>query len=223
MTDGGAGAAQRPNWRGLAWALLPPVAVLLLRATLQAQTDEATASLNAVHVATVVREPGEAIWAALQPFLWTFGSAVVVIAATGVWIRRGVRRHGWARTRPRVIGVWVVLCAAAAGGLLAQHLNRSGRQPQPARQGEVLLVREVRPSERGVGGAEVYLQLPGDEAPVHLLAEGQPATAFAPRSTVRLQSETGRWWGRWGSVSAGAAPGVPAEPAAPAPSAPGNR
>ena len=222
MTDGGANAAPRANWRGLAWALLPPVAVLLLRAALQAQTDEATVSLNAVHAATVVREPGEAIWAALQPFLWTFGSAVVVIAATGVWIRRGVRRHGWARTRPRVIGVWVVLCVAAAGGLLAQHLNRSGRQPQPARQGDVLLVREVRPSERSVGGAEVYLQLPGDATPLHLLAEGQPATRFPPKSTVRLQTERGRWWGRWGTVTPLALPASPASPASATPPAAGN-
>ena len=219
MTDGGADAAPRANWRGLAWALLPPIAVLLLRAALQAQTDEATASLNAVHAATLVTTPGEAMWAAARPFVLTLVTALVVIGAAVVWIRRGVRHHGWARMRSRVIGAWVALCLIAAGALLAQHLNRSGRQVEAERQGEVLLVREVRPSERSVGGAEVYLQLPGDAAPVHLLAEGQPATRFPPKSTVRLQTERGRWWGRWGTVTPLA---LPASPASATPPAAGN-
>ena len=44
------GAEPPIQWRGLAWALLPPVAVLLLRAVLQAQTDEATANARAAKV-----------------------------------------------------------------------------------------------------------------------------------------------------------------------------
>ena len=218
-----AGAEPPIQWRGLAWALLPPVAVLLLRAALQAQTDEATASLNSLQTATLVTTPGEAMWAAARPFVLALVAAAVVIGGAVVLIRRGVHRQGWPRTRPRVIAAWIAVCVIAAGALLASHLNRSGRQAQAAREGEVLLVRPVPPSERGVGGAEVYLQLAGDEVPVHLLAEGQPATAFAPRSTVRLQSETGRWWGRWGTVTPGAASGVPARPAASASSSPGNR
>lgn len=215
-----ADAALRPNWRGLAWSLLPLVAVLLLRAALQAQTDEATASLNAVTAATLVTTPGEAMWAAARPFVLSLVAAAVVIGGAVVWIRRGVRRHGWARMQPRVRAAWVILCALAAVGLLAQHLNRSGRQAETERQGEVLLVRSVVPSERNVGGAEVYLQLPGDDVPVHLLAEGQPATHFPPKSTVRLQTERGRWWGRWGTVTPLA---VPAQaPASAAPGAAGN-
>ena len=217
------GAEPPIQWRGLAWALLPPVAVLLLRAVLQAQTDEATASLNAIHTATLVTTPGEAMWAAARPFVLALVAAAVVIGGAVALIRRGVHRQGWTRTRPQVIAAWIALCAIAAGALLASHLNRTGRQAQSAREGEVLLVRAVRPSERGVGGAEVYLQLAGDASPVHLLAEGQPASAFAPRSTARLQPETGRWWGRWGTVTPGAAPGGPARPSASATSAAGNR
>ena len=219
-------AAPRTDWRGLAWALLPPILVLLLRAALQAQTDEATASLNALEVATLVTTPGEAMWAAAKPFVYTLLGAALPIAAAFFAIRGGVRRHGWPRVRPWVLRGWLALCLLVAVALLASHLNRTGRQAVGAQNAEVLLVRAVRPSERSVGGAEVYVQLPGDEAPLHLLAEGQPPTAFPPKSRVRLQTEAGRWWGRWGTVTPLDVPEPPAgrdaERATPAPAAPAS-
>ena len=194
-------AARRTDWRALAWALLPPIVVLLLRAALQAQTDEATASLQSLTTATQVTTPGEAMWAAAQPFVYTLLGAALVIAAAYFAIRHGVRRHGWVRVRPWVLRGWLALCLLIAVALLASHLNRTGRLAAPAQNAEVLLVRAVQPSERSLGGAEVYVQLPGDEAPLHLLAEGQPPTAFPPKSRVRLHTEAGRWWGRWGTVT----------------------
>jgi hypothetical protein len=198
---GGTPSATTPNWRALAWALLPPVAVLLLRAALQAQTDEATASLHALQTATQVATPGEAMWAAAQPFVLTLIALVVLLGAVYLAVRSGVRRHGWACVRPWVQRSWLALCMLAAMALVASHLNRTGRQTLPVQQAQVLLVRAVLPSERSVGGSEVYLQLPGDNTPVHLLAEGQPANIFPPKSTVSLQTEAGRWWGRWGVVT----------------------
>ena len=223
-------AAPAIRWRGLAWAVLPPVGVLLLRAALRAQTDEATASLQALGVAVQVSTPGEAMWAASKPAVLT----VVVLGAIGaalyLGLRASIRRHGWARVAPWVQWVWLVLWLLIAAGLLAHHLNRTGRQPQPAQQAEVMLVRELAPSQRHLGGADLYLRAQGEPEPLHLLAEGQPAAAFPPRSQVRLQAERGRWWGRWGRVTplapaatpgAGVpdAPGTgaPAVPAAPAP------
>ncbi len=212
--------APSTHWRALAWVLLPPVAVLLLRAALQAQTDEATASLQALRAATQVTTPGEAMWAAAQPFVLTLIGAAVLIGGLYLAVRHGVRRHGWPRVRPWVQRSWLVLCVLAAVALLASHFNRTGRQPLPAQAAQVLLVRAVPPSERSVGGVEVYLQVPGDDTPVHLLAEAQPATAFPPKSTVQLQAEAGRWWGRWGRVVPPSSAEAPAAPSLPASTAP---
>ena len=199
-----------PNWRALAWVLLPPVALLLLRAALQAQTDEATASLHALQAATQVATPGEAMWAAAKPFVLTLIAVAVLLGAVYLALRSGVRRHGWARVRPWVQRAWLALCVLGAVAMVASHLNRTGRQALPVQQAQVLLVRAVPPSERSVGGAEVYLQLPGDGTPVHLMAETQAASAFPPKSAVSLQTQVGRWWGRWGVVTPLGAPnGMP--------------
>ncbi len=81
----------------------------------------------------------------------------------------------------------------------------------------------VAPSQRNLGGADLYLKVPGEAEPLHVLAEGQRPAAYPLKSQVRLQPEVGRWWGRWGSVAplgappaAGAAAGVaPARESAP--------
>ena len=194
------------NWRGLAWAMLPPIGVLLLRAALQAQTDETTASLQALKPATLVTTPGEAMWAAAQPFVFTLVGAALLLAAVILPLRHAVRRHGWPRVRPWVLRAWLAAWLLAAVALGASHLNRSGRQPLAAQDAQVLLVRAVPPTERGAGGAEVYLQILGDDVPRHLLADGLKAEALPPKSAERVQAEAGRWWGRWATLVPLAAP-----------------
>ena len=196
MTPG----APTPRWGALAGVLLPPIVVLLLRAVLQAQGDGALAGLQALQPATQVATPGEAMWAAARPFVLTLVAVAVPLTALWLGVRRAVRRYGWPRVRPWLLRGWWVLCLMAAAGLLTSHLNRTGRQPQPPQQAKVLLVRGVPPSARGVGGAELYLQLPGQAEPQHLLAEALPAAAFAAGSAVELRVESGRWWGRWARV-----------------------
>ena len=173
------------NWRGLAWAMLPPIGVLLLRAALQAQTDETTASLQALKPATLVTTPGEAMWAAAQPFVFTLVGAALLLAAVILPLRHAVRRHGWPRVRPWVLRAWLAAWLLAAVALGASHLNRSGRQPLAAQDAQVLLVRAV---------------------PRHLLADGLKAEALPPKSAVRVQAEAGRWWGRWATLVPLAAP-----------------
>ena len=193
------------DWRGLAWAVAPPVAVLLLRALLAGQVDAEADSLQRLKVATLVSAPGEAIWVAARPFVFTSLALAAVGTALFLGLRRALRRHGWARVRPWVAGGWLLLWLAAGAWLLAAHLNRAGRQPLADQDATVLLVGAVAPSTRGPGGAEVYIELPGEPQPLHLFAPGQPATAFARGSSVRLHAEAGRWWGRWGRVTPAAA------------------
>jgi uncharacterized protein (TIGR00255 family) len=69
-----------------------------------------------------------------------------------------------------------------------------------------VLVREVAPSQRNLGGADLYLKVPGEAEPLHVLAEGQRPAAYPLKSQVRLQPEVGRWWGRWGRLTSRLAP-----------------
>ena len=210
-------------WRALMWTVLPPVGALLLRAALRERTDEATASLQALGAAVQVSTPGEAMWAASRPFVFTLVVLGALIAALYFGLRTSIRRHGWPRVVPWVQRGWLVLWLLVAAALLLNHLNRTGRQPQAPQQAEVMLVREVAPSQRNLGGADLYLKVPGEAEPLHVLAEGQRPAAYPLKSQVRLQPEVGRWWGRWGSVAplgappaAGAAAGAaPARESAP--------
>lgn len=196
------------GWRGLAWAVAPPLAVLLLRTLLTAQADVDADSLQRLKVATMVSAPGEAIWAAARPFVFTLVALAVLGAALFFGGRRALRRHGWPHLRPWAVGAWLLLWLAAGSWLLAAHLNRAGRQPLADQDATVLLVGAVAPSTRGPGGAEVYVQLPGQPQPLHLFAPEQPAQAFPVGSTVRLHTEAGRWWGRWGRVTPAGTPGA---------------
>ncbi|MDO5288276.1 MAG: hypothetical protein Q4F13_01390, partial [Pseudomonadota bacterium] len=111
--------------------------------------------------------------------------------------------------------LWLLLWLALAAALVASHLNRAGRQPLPAQTATVLLAGQVAPSARGPGGAQVYLQLPGEAAPLRLYVPGQPASAFAAGSQPRLHAQAGRWWGRWATLAPAPMPSTPPAPAAP--------
>lgn len=181
------------RWGALAWVLLPPLVVLLLRALLQSPVED---DWQPLREATQVTSPGQALWAATRPLAYT----ALALLALGLGVRQAARRWGWARLRPLLLALWLLLWAGVGAGSLAQHLNRSGRQALPETPARVLLAGDVAPSARGPGGAQVYLALLGQEdRPVYTLAPGLPARAFTGRhAQVRLQA--GRWWGRWAQV-----------------------
>lgn len=195
-------------WRALAWALLPPLAVLLLRAALQGAQGDADASLQALRPATLVDSAGQALWVAARPFVLTVLGAAALIASA----RLALRRWGWPRLRPWALALWLLLCLGAAAALAASHANRAGRQPLPEQTATVLLAGQVAPSARGPGGAEVYVQPPDGAAPLRLHAPGQRASDLPAGTPVRLHVQAGRWWGRWATLT----PATPAPPAAPA-------
>jgi len=187
-------------WRTLAWAIGPVIAVLLLRAALQATVGADLGDLQPLRAATLVGDPTQALWAAARPFVFT----LLAIGAAGIALRQALRRLGWARAKPGLVALWLLGWAAGGTWLLADHLNRSARQRLPEQSVRVLLARAVPASERSVGGVEVYFEATQAPAqPQRLLAEGQVLDAFKPGSSARLQAEAGRWWGRWGRLAPG--------------------
>ena len=185
-------ASEGRQWRTVLWVLAPVVAVLLLRAWVQAQAGALDDDLQRLRLATLVSSPGQAFWVAARPFLLSLLAGVLLVLG----LRQAVRRLGWARLRPGLTTVWVLGWLAFGGWLLAGHLNRSGASPLPAQRVEVLLVREVMPSQRSPGGVEVYVQALG-QAPLRLLVEAGQSADFPPRSQAHLSGLAGRWWGRW--------------------------
>ncbi len=185
-------------WRTLAWAIGPVIAVLLLRAALQATAGADLGDLQPLRAATLVGDPTQALWAAARPFVFT----VLALGAAVIALRQALRRLGWVRAKPWLVALWVLGWGAGGGWLLAEHLNRSARQLLPEQSVRVLLARAVPANERSVGGTEVYFEAAGAE-PQRLLAEGQALERLQPGSSARLHAEAGRWWGRWGRLAPG--------------------
>lgn len=208
-----AGQAPAIGWRALAWVFAPPLCVLLLRSALKEMAGADDGLLQPLRPAVLVDSAGQALWVASRPLLLTLlGGAAAAWAA-----RKALRRWGWARLGPWAAALWALLWLGGGAWLLAAHLNRTGRQPQPPQTATVLLAGEVRPSARSPGGAELYLQWPGQPQPQRLFVPEQPASAFARGVRVPVQAHTGRWWGRWATLSA---PPITAPMTAPAPAAP---
>ena len=111
-------------WRTLAWAIGPVIAVLLLRAALQATVGADLGDLQPLRAATLVGDPTQALWAAARPFVFT----LLAIGAAGIALRQALRRLGWARAKPGLVALWLLGWAAGGTWLLADHLNRSARQ-----------------------------------------------------------------------------------------------
>ena len=78
-------------WRGLAWAALPPLLVLALRALMPGEVD--AGALQRLETATLVSDPAEAFWMAARPL--ALGLLVLAVAAGACLF--AVRRWGWAR------------------------------------------------------------------------------------------------------------------------------
>ena len=188
------------SWRALIWTAAPVIATLALRASLQGHAGEAMqgphGALQPLREAAQAASAGQALWLASRPFIL---SAAALLA---LWLagRQALRRCGWQRLRPAALALWLLLWLAAAAWLVASHLNRTGRSAQPAQTAQVLLVREIAPTSRDPGGAEVYVQTgPGDPA-LRVLAEGRAMSDFPQNSVVTLRPWRGRWWGRWATV-----------------------
>lgn len=147
-----------PGWHTLTWVLLPPLAVVLLRAALQTPPD---GDWQPLRVAAQVTSAHQAIWVAAQPFLW----AVLALLSLAVGLRLALRRWGWTRLRRPLLVLWVLLWLGVGTASVARHLNQTGRQPLPTQQARVLLAGDVAPSARRPGGAQVYLALSGDTVP----------------------------------------------------------
>lgn len=196
-----AGAPAAVPWRGLVWAIGPVIVVLLLRAWLQAQGELDDSGLQRLRSATLVSTPGQALWMAARPFVFS-ALALLVLVLGGRWgLRQALQRWGWARVRPWVLGLWVLLWLSWGVWLLASHANRAHTQPLAEQRVRVLLSRDILPSQRSPGGVEVYFQPVSGGTPLRLLVEGAHLPTFAPDSLARLSGVQGRWWGRWGHLA----------------------
>ena len=190
----------RAAWRALIWTAAPVIATLALRASLQGHAGEAMqgphGALQPLREAAQAASAGQALWLASRPFIL---SAAALLA---LWLagRQALRRCGWQRLRPAALALWLLLWLAAAAWLVASHLNRTGRSAQPAQTAQVLLVREIAPTSRGPGGAEVYVQTGPGAPALRVLAEGRAMSDFPQNSAVTLRLWRGRWWGRWATV-----------------------
>ena len=190
----------RAAWRALIWTAAPVIATLALRASLQGHAGEAMqgphGALQPLREAAQAASAGQALWLASRPFIL---SAAALLA---LWLagRQALRRCGWQRLRLAALALWLLLWLAAAAWLVASHLTRTGRSAQPAQTAQVLLVREIAPTSRGPGGAEVYGQTGPGAPALRVRAEGRAMSDFPQNSAVTLRPWRGRWWGRWATV-----------------------
>ena len=190
----------RAAWRALIWTAAPVIATLALRASLHGHAGEAMqgphGALQPLREAAQAASAGQALWLASRPLIL---SAAALLA---LWLagRQALRRCGWQRLRPAALALWLLLWLAAAAWLVASHLNRTGRSAQPAQTAQVLLVREIAPTSRGPGGAEVYVQT-GPSAPaLRVLAEGRAMGEFPQTGADARRPWRGRGWGGWATV-----------------------
>ena len=188
-------------WRAWAELLAAPLAVLLLRAGLQAQGENDASGLQPLRAATLVADPYQAMWAAARPFVFTALGLLAAALLLRWGLRAALRRHGWPRVRPWAVALWVMAWGLGGAWLLTSHLNESGRHAVAEPEARVLLARAVPPGAHSPGGTELYLQLPGTPAPQRLLAEGESPAAWPPGRVARLHVAAGRWWGRWGRLA----------------------
>lgn len=178
-----------------AWLLFaPPVAALALRWWLRTRAGLDPAPWQALRAAgEQALTPGQLMWQASQPLLIAVGA--LVLPAALAWAL--VRRFGWRRVQPAAAVAWVVLWIAVAGAAGLQHLNRLAGQPLPAQLATVLQARAQPPSERGPGGAEVLLRIPGFDAPQSVLLEQAEASVLPPGTRLQLALARGRFSGRY--------------------------
>ncbi|MFT4193867.1 hypothetical protein, partial [Ottowia sp.] len=174
-------ASERATTRAAWLAFAPPLAVLLLRFAL-GTLAESLLPAQPLHAARALDDAGALMWQAALPVL----IAITAAAALGLALTLAVHAWGWRRVAPWLLGLWLAVCAAAAGALALQYANRAALRALPEATATVVQARPQPASARGPGGAWVLLTLPGDAAPRRVLLEGADARALPPGQRLRL-------------------------------------
>lgn len=179
----------------VAWLLFaPPLAALGLRWWLRTRAELDPTPWQALRAAgDAPLEPGQLLWQASQPFLIT--AAALALLALGAWAL--VRRLGWRRARPIGVVAWIALWVALGAAAGLQHVNRVAQQALPAQTATVLQARARPPTERGPGGAELLLRLPGFDAPQGVLLEQADAAVLLPGTRLQLALARGCFGGHY--------------------------
>ena len=128
-------------------------------------------------------------------WLWSFAVPVLLVVALTAAFLLALRAWGWRRVAPKLLALWLALCALAAAGLVWNYLNLAGLQPMPQADATVAQARARAASEYGPGGALAILQLAPDAAWCMALLEGADASALRPGQRLRLQRARGRFRG----------------------------
>ncbi len=184
-----------------AWLLFaPPLLMAGLRWLLQQADDRVTATpAPALAPVATASSPLDLVWPVLV--------ALAVLLALGLL----VRRIGWRRFMPVLGVVWALFWLAACGALLRQHFNREGLFLQradavevsppdpsvPLVPARVVAARFKPPSERGVGGTELVLELAGIELPQRVLLDDARAAVLKPGDGLTLRLAPGRFGGQF--------------------------
>ncbi len=178
-----------------AWLLFaPPFAFAALRWWVRWRTEQDPASWQRLRPAAAAEAAsGSLLWQASQPFALT----LLALALLALILWAALRRFGWRRLRPVLAVVWVAVWLTAAGATGWQHLNRAVRAALPAQTATVLQARARPPTERGPGGAEVLLRVPGFDAPQSVLLEQAEVGALPAGTRVQLSLARGRFTGQY--------------------------
>lgn len=168
-----------------AWLLVAPPAVLVgLRSVLELLAARQPPGLALP--LTPVSAPGS-----LLELLWPAVAGLVLLAGL-VWV---VRQLGWRRVRPAAAVVWLLLWLAGSGALIQRHLNRQDLQPLPGVVAQTLASQVKPPSAHGVGGTQLYLQVPGFAVPRTVLIDDPQVAQLKPGDRLALQLAHGRFGG----------------------------
>ena len=183
--DDGAGAQspwaqQRVAW----WLLAPPAFTVGLRWVL------AFLAARQPQVAALSLTPVPA-QASVMTLAWS-GLAILVVLGAGVV---GVRKLGWRRVMAAAGVVWVALWLGASGALVQRYLNQQNLKVLPGAVAKVLGSQFKPPSPRGAGGTQLYLQLPGLEAPHSVLIDDAAMVRLRPGDALSLELAQGRFDG----------------------------
>jgi len=200
QTAGETADARRTLWAWLWFG--PPFALGLLRFLL-ATRAESLPTAEAIVIAPYVQAAAGHDAAALRALMWQASQplliAMAVLAVTVLIAWRAVRRWGWRRTGIAATGLWCVICAGAALALAANHINRASLAPLPPVTATVIAAQPYPSTERGPGGALVWLTPSGTEGPIgtpwRVRIEGADFQAMPAGTRVTLQRARGALWG----------------------------
>lgn len=187
----------RSSVRTAWWLFGPPIALAALHFVLRTLA-EAWPPLHALTPVQVMDgpEPPDALAALMQSLGWPLLAMVVGIAIVTL-TRRRLRKSGALTLRRMALPLWAALCAVAAVGLLANHLNLALREPLPDVEATVLNARLQMPSPRGPGGLHLVLLWQGLQKPQRGLLEGEGLRTLLPGRTVTVQRVRGAFWGEY--------------------------